>query len=55
MDLIAKLGPYAPYIVSSYAVAGIILGAMILGSLAKAAKVKARLAALEARGLGLRD
>ena len=55
MDFFASFGPYAPYIISAYAATGLILGAMIFLSLSKAARAKARLAALEARGLNLRD
>ena len=55
MTLIAQFGKYAPYIVSAYAVAGVILAAMTVASVSMAYRVRRRLAALEARGLTLRD
>lgn len=55
MALIAQFGPYAPYILSAYAAAGLILGGLVVASLVKASKARSRLAALEARGLTLRD
>jgi len=42
-------GPHGAYILASYAAAGIILGALILGSLLAHSSARKRLAALETR------
>ena len=53
--MIAQFGKYAPYIIASYAVAGGILLAMVIASVAMARRARMRLAKLEAMGLKLRD
>lgn len=55
LDFLPDLGPHAAFILLSYGAAAFILGALVVGIVADHRRQKARLAALEARGITRRS
>jgi heme exporter protein D len=55
MSVLPDLGPHAAFILLSYGAAGLIVGALVVFGLMDHSRQKARLAALEARGITRRS